>query len=167
LSAIDLSFEKLFRLHPRLRDSDRRIPDDALHYFTTSEPIARWHEGTQARYTVEVKNYQIHEMFLPLSRCYRDLCFVNSEICLDDSSVMSVFTRRGHQSKWDLPEARSDAHWEAAARQHGVSEMDEAYENDDIRWEAESAMLLEALQHWDDRVRRVLRRARPAESVSE
>jgi hypothetical protein len=40
--------------------------------------------------------------------------------------------------------------------------MDEAYENDDIRREAESAMLLEALQHWDDRVRRILRRARPA-----
>ena len=64
-------------------------------------------------------------------------------------------------------EARSDAHWEAASRQHGGSEMDEAYENDDIRSEAESAMLLEALQHWDDRVRRILRRARPAESVSE
>lgn len=45
--------------------------------------------------------------------------------------------------------------------------MDVAYENDDIRWDAESAMLVEAVQHWDDRVRRILRRARPADSVSE
>ena len=166
LSTIDLSFERLFQLHPQLRYSKRRIPYDEYHYFAVSGPLARWHEGTQAHYTLEVKNTQIHDMLLPLSRCYRDVCFVNSELCLDDGSITSVFTRRGHQSKWDLPEARSDAHWKAAARQHGVKKMDDAYDNDAIRWDAESASLSEALQQWDDRVRRVLRRARPARSVS-
>jgi hypothetical protein len=43
-------------------------------------------------------------MLLPLSRCYSEVCFVNSEICLDDCSITSVFTRRGRQYQWDLPE---------------------------------------------------------------
>jgi hypothetical protein len=165
LSTIDLSFERLFQLHPQLRYSERRIPADEYHYSARFWSLARWHEGTQARYTLEVKNTQIHEMLLPLSRCYPDVCFVNSELCLDDGSIMGVFTRRGRQSKWDLPEARSDAHWAAAASQHGVYKMDDAYEDDDIRGDAESAGLSEAVQQWDDRVRRVLRRALPAGSV--
>lgn len=165
LSKIDLSFERLFQLHPQLRYPTRRVPSDEYHYFAVSGPLARWHEGTQARYTLEVKNTQIHEMLLPLSRCYRHVCFVNSELCLDDGSIMSVFTRRGRQSKWDLPEARSDAHWKAAARQHGSKKINDAYDNDDIRSDAESASLSEALQQWDDRVRRVLRRAPQASSV--
>src|ERR1035438_9048021 len=123
LSTIDLSFERLFRLHPQLRYSRRRIPCDEFHYLARSGPLARWHEGTQVRYTLEVKNTQIHEMLLPLSRCYRNVCFVNSELCLDDGSITSVFTRRGRQSKWDLPQVRIDAHWKAAAKQHGVKKV--------------------------------------------
>src|ERR1017187_3849471 len=159
LSTIHLSFERLFQLHPQLRYSKRRIPADEYHYFAVSCPLARWHEGTQARYTLGVKNIQIHEMLLPLSRCYQDVCFVNSELRLDNGSITSVFTRRGRQSKWDLPEARIDAHLKAAARQHGVRKMDDADDNDDIRWDTQAASLSEAIQQWDERVRRSLRRA--------
>ena len=167
LSTIDLSFERFSRLHPDLRYSKRRIPCDEYHYFATSGPLARWHEGTQARYTLEVKNTQIHEMLLPLSRCYPDVCFVNSEICLDDFSITSVFTRRGRHYQWDLPEVRSDAHWEVAAKAHGVKKMEDAYDDDNIRSEAVWAGLSEALDHhWDNRVRRTLRRARAADRGS-
>jgi len=38
--------------------------------------------------------------------------------------------------------------------------MDDAYEDDDIRDEAEFAMLVEALAHWDERVRLILNRQR-------
>jgi hypothetical protein len=55
---------------------------------------------------------------------------------------------------------RIDAHWKTAAKQHRVRDMDDAYDDDDIRAEAESAMLSEALDHWDDRVTWALRRAR-------
>ena len=120
LSTIDFSFEKLFRLHPFLRYPKGEIPSDGGHYLADSGPTARWHECSQARFTLEVKNTQIHEMLLPLSRCYPEVCFVNCEICLDDCSIASAFTRRGRQSKWDLPQARIDAHWEVTAKQHSV-----------------------------------------------
>lgn len=159
LSAIAFSFEKLFRLHPRLRYPSVQIPCDGAHYFAEAGRINASREYTTATFTLEVKNVQIHEMLLPLSRCYPDVCFVNGELCLDDGSILSVFTRRGRQSQWDLPEARSDVHWENAAKIHGVSSMEDAYSDDDIRNEAQQAALSEAIDHWDIRVKRALRRA--------
>lgn len=98
LSHIELSFEKLLRLHPGLRFADRRIPDDHGHYWAELLPKIRWHGYTRLQDELEVKNTQIHEMLLPLSRCYLELCFVNSELCLDDGSTTSICTRRGDGS---------------------------------------------------------------------
>jgi hypothetical protein len=47
LSTIDLSLEKLCRLQPQLRQTDRRIPDDALlHGIRTHNPVARRRPGS-------------------------------------------------------------------------------------------------------------------------
>jgi hypothetical protein len=43
------------------------------------------------------------QILLPLSRYYPDLAFVNSELCLDDRTVLSVYTRRKRQFQWDPP----------------------------------------------------------------
>ena len=163
---IALSFETLFRLHSRLRYPRLYVPVDDGHYDATWGGIAKWNEYTQARYTLEVKNAHIYEMLLPLSRCYPDLCFVNSELCLDDCSITCTYTRRRRQSHWEYPQSQIDAHWTAAAKRHRVRNMERAYENDEIRSEAEFAMLEEALQHWNGRVRKVLGRALPAMRVS-
>jgi hypothetical protein len=157
LSTIDLSFEQLFRLHPRLSYPERDIPRDELHYLAEFDGAAPWHEFMQARYTLEVKNTQIHEMLLPLSHCYPALCFVNSELCLDDGSVLSVYTRRGRQFLWELPERRCDAHWKAAAKVQGIKDLQTAYDNDEARCDAEDRMVAEGLVRWDNRVLRDLR----------
>jgi hypothetical protein len=159
LSTIDLSFEQLFRLHSELSYPDKDIPRDEFHYLAEFEEAVRWHEFTQARYTLEVKNTQIHEMLLALSPCYQGLCFVNSELCLDDGSVLSVYTRRGRQFVWELPEKRSVAHWKAAAKLQGIKNMEAAYDDDEARWDAEDGMVTEGLVRWDNRVLRDLRRA--------
>jgi hypothetical protein len=113
----------------------------------------------QANYSYEVKNIQIQLILRVLSNCYAGLCFVNSEICLDDSFVMSVYSRRGRQFVWELPDERCTTHRETAAKAHGITDMDAAYDDDEIRSTAESGMLKEALLHWDSRVLRDLRRA--------
>lgn len=73
LATIELSFEQLFSLHPELSYSEKDIPRDDFHYFATFDGVGRWHEFTQARYALEVKNTQIHTMLFPLSRCYPGL----------------------------------------------------------------------------------------------
>lgn len=83
---------------------------------------------------------------------------MNSELCLDDGSVLSVYTRRERQFQWELPENRADAHWKMVAKSRGIKNIEKAYDDDDARWEAEYGMLTEALERWDDRVLRDLRR---------
>jgi hypothetical protein len=159
LSTIDFSFEQLFRLHPELSYPENDIPCDEFHYLAEFVVSARWHEFAQARYTLEVKNTQIHQMLLPLSHCYPRLCFVNSELCLDDGSVLSVYSRKGRQFFWELPEKRSVMHWKAAAKLQGVENMEMAYDDDEVRRIAEDRMLTEGLLRWDQRFLRDLRRA--------
>lgn len=154
-SRIHLSFEKLFR---KLASIDRRIelPSDSGHYFASAKGTVTWHRFTRSAYELEVKNFQSHELFKPLSRHYRELCFVNSEICLDDGSVLSAFVRRGSGQIWELPETRQDAHWRGGALAHSMS-LEQAYDDDEVRADAERGMLVEALDHWDNRVLRALR----------
>ena len=160
IATIALSFEKLFRLHPELDYSEADPPGDEYHYIANSEASTRWHEFTQAHYTLEVANVQIHELLLPLSRYYPELAFVNSELCLDDSSVSSACTRCKRQYLWDLPEKQTEAHWKAAAEAEGM-DVETAYETDDcgVRWDAEDRMVRDGLAHWDKAVLRFLRRA--------
>src|SRR5262249_47563350 len=107
---------------------------------------------SQKQFGLEVKNYQIHEMIRPLSTFYPAVCFVNAELCLDDGTVISAFAHGSRGATWNLPEKRSDFHWTRAARAHGVK-IHDAYEDDDVRSDAEFGMLHEAVVHWDSRVR--------------
>jgi hypothetical protein len=157
ISQVDLSLDKLFRKHRLAASSSAGIPGDNGHYLTTALPIAKWHTFARVLYEFEIKNYQIHELLAPLSRCYREVCFVNSEICLDDGSITSICVVRGRASTWDFPEDRKNYHWERAAKKHGVAQLEDAYEDDSIRSDAEDGMLLEAIGHWDKRVLRTLR----------
>jgi len=150
---IDWSFEKLFESHPALSVICGVPPSDEWHYGVSAGTVSRWGRFSRARFRLEVKNYQIHEMLRPLSKFYPALCFVNAELCLDDGTVMSAFAHRGRGTMWNLPQRRTDAQWKRAAVAHKVSDMDDAYEDDDVRDDAEFAMLLEALAHWDERVR--------------
>jgi hypothetical protein len=158
LSSIAFSFEHLLRLHPKLSYPDNEIPRDEYHYLSEAEPLTKWNEFAQAQYTLEVSNTQIHQILLPLSRYYPELAFVNSELCLDDGTVLSVYTRRQRQFQWDLPEERSEAYWKAAADKCKM-DLDSAYDDDEVRWEVEDKMLSEGLAHWDDRILRTLRRS--------
>ena len=45
-----------------------------------------------------------------------------------------------------------------AAADHGVAKLEDSYEDDDVRYDAEEAMLAEGIAHWDERVLRALRR---------
>jgi hypothetical protein len=158
LSTIDLSIEKLFRLH-RIPDPWGGLPGDEGIYYATFETLAEWRGFSQARYTLSIKNNEIHELLLPISRCYPALCFVNSQMDDSGASIMSTFTRRGRQSRGELPEARHDACWKAAAERRGIRDMFKAYDDDDCRDDAEQEMIVEAMNQWDERVVRVLRRA--------
>jgi hypothetical protein len=121
-------------------------------------PITGWHAYARVVYEFEVKNYEIHRFLVPLSKCYTELCFVVSEICLADGSITSAYVTRGRASIWSLPEDRQNSHWERAAKGHGVAKLDDAYEDEEVRSDAEDNMLVEALEHWDKPVLCTLRR---------
>ena len=154
-SKIDLSFEKLFRKYPRIARLTE-LPSDSGHYFAARQGTVTWHRLTRTAYELEVKNFQSHELLKLLSRHYPELCFVNSEICLDDGSILSAFVRKGRCQIWELPETRQDAHWRRGAEVHGMS-LEQAYDDDEVRADTERAMLVEALDHWDNRVLRTLK----------
>jgi hypothetical protein len=120
--------------------------------------VVEWRGYARIVYGLEVKNYEVYELLKPLSRAYADLCFVDSQISLDDGEIMAAYMARGRCSKWVLPEERCDAHWERAAAEHGVAKLEDAYEDDGVRSEAEGRMLAEAMAHWDERVLRTLQR---------
>lgn len=155
------SFERLFELHRSLGGVCGEPPCDAWHYRAETCGVVRWSRFSRARFRLEVKNYQIHELIQPLSEFYPGLCFVNAELCLDDSTVMSAFAHRGAGATWDLPEGRQGVHWRRAARARGLG-AEEAYDNDDARNEAENGMLLEAAVHWNSRTRLTLIRMEDA-----
>lgn len=155
LGSVALSFEKLFRKHATI-GSRTEVPGDAGHYLATSTGTDTWHRFTRTAYELEVKNSQIHELLKLLSRHYPELCFVNSEICLNDGLVLSAFVRKGSCRVWELPESRQDTHWRRGAVDNGIS-LKEAYDDDVVRADVEHGMLVEALDHWDNRVLRALR----------
>ena len=158
---VDFSLEHLFAKHRLAAPSSDGIPQDAGHYFTTALPMTKWHTFARVLYEFEVKNNQMYVFLIPLSRCYAELCFVDSELCLDDGSVSSFYVSRGRVSTWDLPEDRQNSHWERAAKSHGFAELDDAcIADDNVRSDAETAMLTEGLTNWDDRVLRTLRKHR-------
>ena len=153
---IDLSLDRLFRTHRLAAPSRKGLPGEDGHYHSSALPVTKWHSYDRALYEIEVKNYQIHELLLPLSQCYGALCFVDSEMCLDDGSIISVCVTEGRSATWALPEKRQTAHWKRAAKRHGVAKLTDAFEDDSVRSDAEDAMLSESLAHWDKRVLRVL-----------
>ncbi len=81
---------------------------------------------------------------------------------LDDSEVGGVAPPkeiRDDVETVDLEQVAGDQIAKLIQRQFN---MGDAYEDDDIRDEAEFAMLVEALAHWDERVRLILNRQRPS-----
>jgi hypothetical protein len=123
--------------------------------------MTEWHGFARVEYGLEVKNYEVHNLLVPLSLSYDDLCFVDSEISLDSGEINCMYIARGRCSKWTLPEERCGAHWERAAKEYNVASLDVAYEDDSVRSDAEEGMLAEAMAHWDKRVLRALRRHNP------
>jgi hypothetical protein len=167
---VAFSFERLFRKNRLPAPSPDGIPLDALrvgkdtlagHYFTSALPIAEWHGYARVEYEVEVKNYEIYNLLIPLSRSYPELCFVDSEISLDSGDINGMHIARGRCSRFALPEERCNEHWQRAAKEHGVAKLDDAYEDDSVRSDAEEGMLAEAMAHWDKHVLRTLQRRNP------
>ena len=168
---VAFSLERLFRKNRLPIPSPDGIPFDAFqlgndivggHYFTSRLPLTEWHGYARIEYSVEVKNYEIYNLLVPLSRAYAELCFVDSEISLDSGEINARYVARGRCSTWTLPEDRCDAHWQRAAKENGVAELDDAYEDDGVRSDAEEGMLAEAMAHWDKHVLRTLRRRNPS-----
>lgn len=164
------SLERLFRKNRLEAPSPDGIPFDALrvgneilagHYFTSVTPLAEWHGYSRVEYSVEVKNYEIYQLLIPLSRSYAELCFVDSEISLDSGEINAMYVTRGRCSRWTLPEDRCNVHWQRAAKANGVEQLEDAYEDDGVRSDAEEGMLAEAMAHWDKRVLHTLRRRSP------
>lgn len=158
VTSVAFSLERLFQKNGLQAPSSDGLPFDAWHYLTWAEPMAEWHGYARIEYGLEVKNYEVYELLAPLSRAYPDLSFVDSQISLDSGEIIAAYIARGRCSKWELSEERCDVHWECAAADHGVAKLEDAYEDDDVRQDAEQGMLEEALAHWDKRVLRTLRR---------
>jgi len=167
---VAFSLERLFRKNRLPLPSPDGIPFDyfqigndilASHYFTSGMPLVEWHGYARIEYRVEVKNYEIYQLLVPLSRSYAELCFVDSEISLDSGEINAMYVARGRCSRWALPEDRCNAQWQRAAKENGVAKLDDAYEDDAVRSDAEEGMLAEATAHWDKRVLRTLRRCNP------
>lgn len=158
--SVAFSLERLFRMNRLAAPSGDGVPYDwsPYHYFASVERVENWHGYARIAYSLEVKNYEVYEFLKPLSRAYRELCFVDSQISLDDGEIMAAYLARGQCCKWILPEERCNAHWEHAAADHGIAKLDDAYEDDGVRADAEGRMLAEAMAHWDRRVVRTLRR---------
>jgi hypothetical protein len=159
LSTVELSIEKLFRLC-RIPDPAGGLPGDEGIYFARFYALEHWCGFSRARYSLQVKNNEIHELLLPISRCYPALCFVNSQTDDCSGSIVSTYTRRARQARWELPEDRQEAYWKAAAKLHRFRKMENAYLDYACRDDAENGMLKAALDQWDDQVVRVLGRAR-------
>jgi hypothetical protein len=170
-SYVAFSLERLFRKNRLPVPSPDGIPFDTFrvgkdilagHYFISRLPLVEWRGYARIEYRVEVKNYEIYQLLMPLSRSYPELCFVVSEISLDSGGINAIYVTRGRCSRWTLPEDRCDAHWNRAAKENGFAKLVDAYEDDSVRSVAEEGMLTEALAHWDQRVLRTLqRRNRP------
>ena len=169
--SVAFSLERLFSRNHLPAPSPDGVPFDFFHlgndilgghYFTSRRPLAEWHGYARVEYSVEVKNYEIYHLLIPLSRSYPDLCIVDSEISLDSGEINSMYVTRGRCSKWTLPEDRCNAHWQRAATENGVAKIEDAYEDDSVRSDAEEGMLSEAMSHWDKRVLRTLRMRNPS-----
>jgi hypothetical protein len=158
LRAIEFSIETLFQLH-QLPDPYNGLPGDEGEYYASFDGVEEWRGFSRAKYTLSLKNNEIHELFLPISRCYPALCFVNSQLD-DNGSIVSTFTKRGRQARWELPEERLEAYWKAAAKRHRIKNMEKAYDDAVCREGAEGCGLAEALNQWDDRVVLALKRVR-------
>lgn len=103
LQYVAFSLERLFRKNRLPAPSSRGIPNDEGHYFTSTSRLTEWHGYTRIEYSLEVKNYEVHELLIPLSRSYVDLCFVDGEISLDSGEINGIYIARGRCSKWTLP----------------------------------------------------------------
>ena len=154
--SVPLSFEKLFRLHPTLVTEAEEPPSDTGHYLPDRSRVRRWRRYYRTEYSLEVTNYEVHELVRPLSRGYPDLVFVVSELCGDDGGVVSVLLHGGRCRRWELSERGAERHWRVAANAGGVPSLDDAYEDEAVRSEAEGAMLDEALNRWDAQVLQAL-----------
>ena len=167
---VAFSLERLFRKNRLPEPSPDGIPFDTFQvgndilagdYFTSRLRLAEWHGYARIEYRVEVKNYEIYHLLIPLSRSYAELCFVDSEISLDSGKINAMYVARGRCSRWALPEDRCNAHWQRAGKENDVAKLGDAYEDDGVRSDAEEGMLAEAMAHWDKRVLRALRTRNP------
>jgi hypothetical protein len=152
--SVAFSLERLFRTNRLAAPSSDGVPYDwgPYHYFSFIEPLEDWHGYARVVYGLEVSNYEVYELLKPLSRAYPDLCFVDSQISLDSGEIMAAYLARGRCYKWILPDERCNAHWKRAAADHEVANIEDAYEDDDVRADAEGRMLAEAMAHWDKQV---------------
>ena len=79
-----------------------------------------------------------------------------ANLSLNSGEINAIYIARGRCSRWTLPQDRCDAHWRRAAREQGIANLEDAYEDDSVRSNAEEGMLAEAICHWDKRVLRAL-----------
>ena len=164
IDVVELSIEELFRKHDLAAPSESGLPWDFGIYFAQVGRTRKLEEFACVDYSLMVKNYQIYEFLIPLSRVFPTLCFVDSEACEGDE-IMSTFVTSGRGSRWTFPEKLRDGYFKRAADANGISDLEKAYadgECDDslsvVENEAEGAMLTVALRHWDKRVLSTLRK---------
>ncbi len=76
------------------------VPGDSGHYIVYPSRTKDFDRWARAKSTIEVKNCEIHTLIQPLSRRFPSLCFVDSELCLDNGLIDSHFIVDGRSRAW-------------------------------------------------------------------
>ena len=114
IDVVELSIEELFRKHRLDAPFEYGVLGDFGIYFAQVGRTHQLEEFARLNYSLVVKNCQIYEFLLPLSRIYPLLCFVDSEAC-EGQEIMSTFLTRGRAFEWIFPEKLRDGYLKQAA----------------------------------------------------
>ncbi len=151
---IPLSFEALWRQHPRLREFAVEPPSDPYHL--RAWPRRSTPSGFSfARYQFQTRSMEMQEIVRLLSVSNRDLAFALVTLCLDASEIRTWFFRRGRVSEFTVPESRMDELTQAERdRLPGGGEPDDV--DGTVRENAEMVAMEEALHRWDRQLVKLL-----------
>jgi len=149
LKTIDFSIEHLIDTG-KLQWHDSYPADDGM-YFAWRDKMAPWNGAFMSRFGLSVSNTDVRDYLVPLSRTYPEVYFVNAEGS-EDGNIVVALIRDGRMKTWRFPESRSNHHWKATAKRVGIKKLKDAYDDDDVRYEAESDMMNEAVDHFDGQI---------------
>lgn len=84
-ASVPFSFDRLFEKNRVAGPPDTLLGEiSPYHYDSFAEPTEAWRGYIRVVYGLEVKNCEVYELLIPLSRAYPDLCFVDGQLSADD-----------------------------------------------------------------------------------